>query len=406
MQETESIMPQVILTHSQNLTPSDSYVEQQLERWGLDATWQHQFESWDNLWQVLRTAVFQKSGAEIAQVGSTWVSGLLGMQALRPFTVSEVLRIQQAGNFLPVAWNSAEAEDDTKKRVWAIPWSSDARVMYYWEDMFEQARIDPEAAFSDPRNFEDTLERLQASGFETPWVACTAREVNTVHHICMWIWQYGGEILSPNGREVRFTEPAALAAIEAYFRLHRFIPDTPEGLTEADVLTLFQQRKAACILSGTWVVTHAMRADADLFSRLGAALPPAPPYVGGTNLVVMNHLSARHEQSAIDLIVRLSSEEFLAEFAPMAGYDLPVRTELFEKPPFSNHPFIPVLSQALQTGRSIPNLMRWGIVEDELKTAFHKIWMDIKNQPDQALDVIIANQLEPLAVRLKRMLAV
>ncbi len=399
-------MPQVILTHSQNSMPSDAYVEQQLKNWDFDTTWQHQFKSWDHLWQVLRTAVFQKSGAEIAQVGSTWVSALMGMQALRPFAVPEVLRIQQAGDFLPVAWSSSAAEDDTKKRVWAIPWSTDARVVYYWADMFEQAGIDPETAFINPRNFEDTLERLQGSGFETPWVACTAPEVNTVHHICMWIWQYGSDILSPDGREARFTEPDALAAIEAYFRLHRFIPDTPNGLSEGDVLTLFQQRKAACILTGTWVVTPEMRADADLFSRLEAVLPPAPPYVGGTSLVVLNHLSARHEQSAIDLIVRLTSDEFFTDFAPMAGYDLPVRSDLLEKPPFSEHPFMSVLAQALQNGRAIPNLMRWGIVEDELKMAFYRIWMDIKSQPDQPLDAIIANQLEPLAARLNRTLAI
>jgi multiple sugar transport system substrate-binding protein len=398
-------MPELILTHSQNFTPPNEYIHQLLKEWSLDTLWHHQFVSWNDLRSLLRDSVFKTAGAEIAQVGSTWVSGLMGMNALRPFTISEAARLQRAGNFNPIAWNTPTVGIETDKRVWSIPWSIDARIVYYWEDMFEHAHVDPQTAFNDLESFEAALEQLQASGIETPWVACTAKEVNTVHHVSMWIWQHGGDLLSQDGREVLFSESPAIEGVEAYFRLHRFIPNSSEGLSEADILKLFQQRKAACILSGTWVVNDALRSDTQRFSRLRAALPPAPPYIGGTNLVMMNHLSARHEQSAIDLLLRLTSEAFIINFAPMTGYDIPARVDVLEKPPFSDNPFMPVLSQALQTGRPIPNMSRWGIVEEELTNAFSRIWMEIKCHPEQPLNVLIAQQLQPLAQRLNRILS-
>jgi ABC-type glycerol-3-phosphate transport system substrate-binding protein len=400
-------MPQLILTHSQNSVPSSEYIQQSLKQYGFDLQWQHQLVSWNELRTFLRDATFKRAGAEIAQVGSTWVSGLTGMQALRPFTPPEILRIQRAGNFVSAAWNTSALGTDSDKRVWSIPWSKDVRIIYYWADMFEQAQVDPQLAFSDPASFEAALGKLQASGIETPWIACTAREVNTVHHVSMWIWQHGGELLSQDGREVLFAEASALEGIKAYFHLHRFMPSssTSEGWRETDVINLFQQRKVACVLSGAWVVNTALSSNPQLFSRLRAAIPPATPFIGGTNLVVMNHLSARYEQSAINLILHLTSKEFITNFAPMAGYDLPARADVLEEPPFVNNPFMPVLVQALQVGRSIPNILRWSIVEDKLTETFAKIWMEIKCQPEQPLNAIISEHLKPLAQRLNRTLA-
>jgi multiple sugar transport system substrate-binding protein len=205
---------------------------------------------------TLKEAAFRKGGAEIAEVGTTWISGFVGMNVLRPFTPSEVSYIQKEGDFLPLAWKTMSPENNNP--VLSIPWSADARVIYYWADMFEEANVDPQTAFKDVPSFEAALEQLQSRGIQTPWIAATALEANTVFHTGMWIWQHGGDFLSGDGKKVLFIEPPAMKGILEYFSLHRFMPNTVTPLAEGDILERFFNREVAYIITGRWLLNRVL----------------------------------------------------------------------------------------------------------------------------------------------------
>jgi ABC-type glycerol-3-phosphate transport system substrate-binding protein len=398
-------MPDLVITNNAIREEVLAFLEPLMKQWGLADQWRLQHTTWAQLRPLLKEAAIRKVGAEVAQVGTTWVSGFVAMNTLRPFAPLEVARIRQTGNFIPLAWETTSLGNN--QPVWSIPWSADARIMFYWDDMFERAKVDPRSAFQNPQAFEAALEQLQSSGTPTPWVVATTPIPNTVQYTGMWIWQHGGEFLTRDGRQVLFTEPAAMAGIEAYFRLHRFTALKDELLEERDVLEQFLDRRAACILAGSWLLLSASlrHFDSDTLSHLKASLPPAPPFVGGSNLVIMQHISPRYEQSALELILRLISEPFGQDYFYVTGY-LPVQSNVLTSPPFTEDPHLHVFAEALRIGRSIPNTIRWGIVEDELVKVFATIWTTIKAKPDEPLRPLLERQLEPLAKRLNRTLSI
>jgi ABC-type glycerol-3-phosphate transport system substrate-binding protein len=400
-------VPQLSLAYSPrpNTHRMNELIRASLKEWNMDEAWEPHLTPWHQVRSIVKDSLFKKTGAEIAQVGTTWVSGLVGMHALRPFAAPEIARIQHEGNFMPIAWKAASLEDHD--RLWMIPWTIDTRVMYYWGDMFDVAKVDAQTAFKDIPSFESALEKLQAHGIQTPWASTTDLEMNTVHHIGMWLWAYGGNFLSPDGKKVLFIEPEAMQAIHAYFGLNRFMPQTENLLSEGQILDLFFNRQVACILTGPWFINHVLdNPQAYGFSRLQASLPPAPPFIGGSSLVVMGHLPAHYEQSAIDLLVHLTGKQFVADYSFITGYHIPMRIDVLDSSPFVDNPFLPVLLKALDVGHTLPNTIRWGIVEDELVKTFSSIWAKIQTQPDQSIASIIESYLEPLANRLNRTLAI
>src|SRR3974377_529065 len=60
--------------------------------------------SWDTAWRDLVKAALYSAGAEVAEIGSTWLGDLVAMNALHAFTPDEVNLLGRASNFIPSAW--------------------------------------------------------------------------------------------------------------------------------------------------------------------------------------------------------------------------------------------------------------------------------------------------------------
>ena len=357
---------------------------------------------WERAWEeMVRVAVYSL-GPDVSQLASPWVSNFATMNALRPFTPEEVEALGGPSVFLPSAWQVGLAGNPPN--VWAIPWSTDTRVIYYWRDLLEQAGVDEATAFKTPEQMEETLQRLQAGGMAAPWVVQTHYPFATLQNIVSWIWGAGGELLTPDGRRARFTEPAALAGLEAYFRLHRYLPPDIHQLEIMPMIDLFAERKAAVAMSGPnwlWAVEYQRQAKPEGLECLGVALPPGPAYVGGNHLVAWKHTP--YEHGAIEFIRLLTSRKVQTE----QSYDLrqfPARLDTFADPPYATDPRLQVMVRALLSGRSFPVIRRWGLIEEKLNQAFIQIWDDIAAHPDQDLSVSLIRWLEPLAQRLNYLL--
>jgi len=353
---------------------------------------------WEQAWAEMVKVALYNLDLDVSQLASPWVDNFVSMNALRPFTPQEVEAMGGPSAFLPSAWQMGVALD--QPGVWAIPWSTDARVIYYWRDLLEQAGVDEQTAFQTPERMEATLQRLQASGIAAPWVALTHYPFATLQNIVSWLWGAGGELLTLDGTRPRFTEPAALAGIQAYFRLQRYMPPEIHGLEIMPMIDLFAERKAAVAMSGPnwlWAVEYERRAKPEGLERIGVALPPGPPYVGGNHLVVWKH--TRQEQAAVEFIQLLTSRKAQTEQSYNFRH-FPARLDSFADPPYATDPRLRMMVKATQNGRTFPLIPRWGLIEEKLNLAFIQIWDDLLAHPDQDLKAIIVRWLEPLAQRL------
>jgi len=356
--------------------------------------------SWDTIWSDLVRIALYKDGAEISEVGSTWVGSFIGMDALRPYTLPEISKVGGASAFIPSAWQNGSLIGDNT--LWAIPWLSDARVIFYWRDMFEHAGLDEAGAFQSFAQMEETLARLQSHGISTPWAATTRRTANTVYNISSWVWGAGGDFMSADGNRVLVAEPEARAGMTHYFRLYRYMPQRSEPMDGIEAFELFQNQSVAAILSGPWFLSWLRRRGMPPYtlSRIGVALLPGPSFVGGTNLVIWKHVGADHEQLASELVRYLVTSPALLEFYHLTGL-LPARRDLLAQPPFSTDPHYQKIIEALNIGRPHSRIAMWGLVEDRLVTTLAYLWSEVRADPTQDIAALIERNIVPLAQRLE-----
>jgi multiple sugar transport system substrate-binding protein len=359
---------------------------------------------WTTAWNDLVRVALYKDGAEESEVGSMWVGSFVGMDALRSYALPEISKVGRAAAFLPSAWQNGSLIGDDQ--LWAIPWLSEARVIFYWRDMLENAGIDEAGAFQSFDQMEQTLARLRSHGIDTPWATTTRRTANTVYNISSWIWGAGGDFMSADGLRMRVAEPEARAGMTHYYNLYCYMPQRSEPMDSIATFELFQNQSVAAIISGPWFLNWLRRQGVppNTLSRIGVSLLPGPSFVGGTSLVIWKHVAADHEQAAVDLVHYLVTNPALLEFYHQAGL-LPARRDLLAQPPFSTEPHYQTIIKAIETGRTHARITMWGLVEDRLTTTLAHIWNEVRANPTQDIAALIEENMAVLAQRLNATLA-
>jgi maltose-binding protein MalE len=127
------------------------------------------------------------------------------------------------------------------------------------------------------------------------------------------------------------------------------------------------------------------------------AVVPGVPFVGGSNLVIWNHVLPVQEALAVDFVRYLTQPDTMmteyksAKYTP-ANVDALNQVEL-------DPTFLP-LTQSLKQGRALKRVPLWGLVEDKLVKALHHVWQAIFATPEPEVEKIIENNLLPLEDRL------
>jgi multiple sugar transport system substrate-binding protein len=353
---------------------------------------------WDSIWKDLVNIGIYKRGADISEAGTTWMGSLISMNSLRPFTRSEITRLGGQESFLSTSWETTSLVGDD--RVLAIPFLSDARVVFYWRDMLEKAGVAEDTAFSSFENMEETLSRLKAV-VPTPWALTTDRSTHdTLYSASSWVWATGEDFIQPGARKTQLDQPAVRSALKTFFGLNRYMPTAEQPMNGDKVVELFRQRQVAAILGGPWILTNLrdLESMTGLMPQLGIALPPGPSFVGGMNLVVWQH--TRYPQECVELIRQLVDPQFQIQYCPSIGL-MPASLKAVSDPAYSADPHFKVLVEALHKGRVATSFPLWGMVEDKLSTSFTQIWADLFSQPDANLDAIFSSNVDALASRLE-----
>lgn len=357
---------------------------------------------WDTGWAELVKTALYGHGPDLAEIGSTWVGNLVGMNALRPFSPAEITALGGESAFLRSAWQSGHV--GKSPQLWAIPWTADTRVIYYRRDWLERAGIDEDTAFGSAAQLEETLAKLLMSGVVQPWAVPTMPTLNTLHNAISWVWGAGGDCISADGRQVLFHKPEALTGWKNYFNLHRYLAPQNRRLQPGDSNLKFRRGEAGAILSGPWTMQALLMEETqpEVRANFGAALPPGDSFVGGSHLIIWKH--SHQARLAGELIQYLTSQAAQTSYIQLSPDLLPVRYDALDSSPLTQHPAYRLLSSGVRFGRSFPSIARWGLVEDKLAHALNDIWAEVLANPAVDLEAFIAQKLEPLAKRLEHTL--
>ncbi len=333
-------------------------------------------------------------GADISQMGTTWLRGFVDMNALRPLSVEEFKagNTEREVNFIPALWHSTHAADSSEQ--WAMPWLADVRVVYYRRDLLARASVDEQTAFQTPQAFEETLQRLQASGVACPWAVPTHFSWRTLHNVASWIWAAGGDFVSPDGKQLTLTELQARAGLKSYFALARFMSDEVRNLsTGLDFNDLFLSGKAAVILSSGYLPAIAPNAlDPE---QVGFAAPLGIPFVGGSHLVIWQHTKYPHDATQfVQFLTELKTQQSYG-----LGHLLPVRLDALSALGAAgghSSEFVRQLLQWLPDGRTLPSVYLWNVIEARVAKTLAQIWEEVLTTHEPDLDAILTRQLTPL----------
>lgn len=343
-------------------------------------------------WEVYKDeltaiAIYDK-GPDVSQVGAPLVNDLVVMNALRPFTNLEIAGLGGASSFQTIAWQSSRRLHEG--HIWAIPWLADPRAIIYWKDLLSQAGIHEQNAFDSFDHMERTLQRLQASGVDTPWVIPIGHRLAALQAACTWIWGAGGDFVSADNLTPFFHHPDAISGLKRYFNLYQYMPREGQPLDPITANKVFFDRKAAATI-GNLTLLHNL--PPEMRARVGVALPPGAPLIGGSSLVVWKHTS--NEQDAVELIKFLLSKEAQIQYCLKLGY-LPVRTDALMSPPFTTDPIERGFSQAMQRGRLFPLIKLGGLLEEKLSVIIGNIWAQLVAGETIDIDATLTHELAPV----------
>jgi multiple sugar transport system substrate-binding protein len=329
---------------------------------------------------------------DVSEIGSTWINDFASMSVLRPFTTIEVRNLGSAGTFVPSTWQSSVLSGT----VWAIPWFTDLSLVYYRRDLLAKAGVEEAGAFQTPKQFEQTLQQLQEAGIPVPWVVPTLRTYINIHNLAMWVWQAGEDFVDKDGKTVLLNRSGVRSAILSFLRLYRFIPKELHHLGDHEADQAFNDGKAAVVIGGPWNIVRSAKTP-QVTENLGLAIPLGCSYIGGSNLVIWEQTP--QASAALEVIAHLTSREFQTAIPKLIGL-LPGRLDSLDAFPLPNPDLFPILLQAIQTGRSLPNLGLWGLIEDRLVNALAKMWEDILDNPRPDLEALYDQHISPLSNRL------
>jgi multiple sugar transport system substrate-binding protein len=376
-----------------------SYLEAMLRRFNREA--RMMTIGWMSEYLELTNYATYKIGPDVSMAGNQTVSDLVAMNALRPFSSEEVESFGGVQAFVPVIWNSVQSS--ASHQPFEIPWISDPRLVFYWRDMLADAGATEETAFTSADQVVETLQRLQMNGMPTPLVLAAKTPSLNFQVAASWVWGAGGDFLSPNGNEPFLDHPATLSGMRSFFSLYPFMPANSPDLHGEEASAYFRNRRAAVtvldICHGHSIMDNL---PPEQQANLGIALPPGPPYQGGSSLVVW--VRSYREERACELIRFLISPEVQREHCLRTGY-LPTRLDTLAMPEFTSDPHIAIYRKALENGRFFSARRGSGLIQNTLSTALSAIWQDIFSTSDKNIGSILEKRFSPVERRLRWVLS-
>lgn len=334
-------------------------------------------QTWETAWHELLMWGLYGQGPDVSQVGSTWATSLMGMNAVRPFLENDVRMVGGPYSFLPQCWLSAQ--DPGGYAISSLPWTSYTFVLAYRRDSLEQAGVNPQSAFLSSESLLETARALQKSGVQRPWITpVDPNYIDTLHFIASWVWASGGDFISPDGRHVAFNRPVTIEAMTRYFELLRFSDGLSLPLGEDAALDYFLRGEAAMTIVGSGIAYSWLRnniVSSDFAKNIAFAPVPGTPWIGGDNLVIWKNarMTSERERAALELVTYLIQPAIQERYANGEDVGLPTRLASLGALPLPQHSLTRAISHSLRTGRSYTPVRVWSKVELQLARVLGEI---------------------------------
>ena len=283
---------------------------------------------WDVQFDRIRNASVSGEGPDITQAGTTQVPFFAALGGFEDLN-GRVKDIGGQAAYPEGVWNTTKIAG--QDGVFAAPWFTEARAIYYRKDVLEKAGVDPASAFTNWDNFRSTLQAIKdkVPGIK-PFGAPGKKAFDLVHNVMPFVWDNGGAELSGDAKKSTINSAQSQQGVE-------FVGDLiTSGLFDKSQLerdgtqveNQFKGGKLAVWIGGPWVLGSISRTDDENWSaaarkNVGVAPMPTGPdgkaytFVGGSDLMVFK--TTKHPNEAWALVKYLSQNQTQTAYAQLLG---------------------------------------------------------------------------------------
>lgn len=351
-----------------------------------------------SLYQQILSA--NSSDIDVMQIDVVW-PGLLANHLL---DLREVLgEDAAAGHFETIVTNNTI--DD---RLVAMPWFTDAGVLYYREDLLEKYGHEAPKTWQELteiareiQNAEREAGNDRMQGFVFQARAYEGLTVNALE----WVASFGGGTVVDNEGEVTINNERAAQALDL---AASWIGDiSPEGVlnyTEEEARGVFQGGNAVFMRNWPYAWSLAQSDDSDVRDKVGVVQLPAggeegqsAAGLGGWNLAVSRY--SEHPEIAADLVAYLTGEEEQKRRAIQASYNPTIDSLYQDQEVLDPVPFFGTLYDTFTNAvarPSAPTGDAYGRVSNAFFSTSHDVLSGTKDGAQAVAD------LEGELLRLKR----
>lgn len=207
-------------------------------------------------------------------------------------------------------------------KTYGIPFQRSTIVFYWNKDAFEAAGLDPEVP---PENWEEMAEMAaavrEASGGDQ-WGVMVPSTGYPYWMLQAFAFQNGHRLMSEDGTEVYFDDPATIEALEYWVSLAGEYQAMPDGTIEWGTLRQNFVEEATAMMWHTTGNLTAVRNEADF--DFGVAMLPMNTQrgspTGGGNFYVFNDTTDDEQRAAVTFIRWMTDPERAAAWSIETGY--------------------------------------------------------------------------------------
>ncbi|HVT70697.1 MAG TPA: ABC transporter substrate-binding protein [Trebonia sp.] len=293
-------------------------------------------------------------------------------------------RMFPLGDFLRPAVDTAMYNG----HLWAVPYYSNAEVLYYRKDILDEAGKQPPSTWAQLEEEAKTVApRYGMAGYAgqlAPYEGLTVNFADAVQSA-------GGSLLSPGGTTVTVDSPQAEAGLDFLVDGLRqgWITKASTSYEEESSWDDFESGKLLFLNNGPFVYSLASQPGAanKVYGKVGVApLPgldgPGSSSLGGANLAVSAF--SRHQATALAFIQYLTSLPEERQLLVDSGFP-PVWTSLYSDPAMVRQfPDLPVVRQAILSARPRPAIIDYDQASLAISSAVYQA-LTFKETPQQAL---------------------
>jgi multiple sugar transport system substrate-binding protein len=284
----------------------------------------------------------------------------------------------------PGLWEGGSYKGD----IWTFPFAANNVALYYNKDHFKLAGLDPNGlkTWQDLKAYAKKLTTKDRYGLE---LSIGTGEWLTFSTLLPFLWQAGGDLISPEGNKAIFNSQAGIEALEYIANLVNEEKCAKWSEVGAGYkIDNFLAGRVSMMVCGPWHLNALQSQDKVNYGAI--CLPKGKKSatdLGGENLYLFKS-NEPQEKAAWELCMFIASPDFQVDWALQTGY-LPISKSATNHPKYQRflkeNDFIKTFSDQMKIAKARPSIPAYQKVSDVFSKAADLVFYQ-KQSAKEALD--------------------